>query len=75
MGRTAMNGRGGVHRWELRGIGHLDPQLLGDAAVYEGVEGTIVIGTWKESQLIDLLRALETSGFDVLCALRLDEQP
>lgn len=65
----------GLPRWELRGVGHLEAQLLGDrAAVGENGEGTIVIGTWQQDELAELLGALIVFGFELRSVRRLDGQ-
>lgn len=62
----------GLPRWELRGVGQLDPQLVGGAAAtHEYPEGTIVIGCWAQHELTDLIRVLTASGFELWSVRRL----
>jgi hypothetical protein len=63
----------GVHRWELRGVGHIDSQVDGGAAaVRVSPELTTVIGTWDQDHFIELIGKLIASGFEVESARWLD---
>jgi hypothetical protein len=38
-------------RWEVCGVGAVDPQLVGGAAISATAAGTRVIGTWQPDQV------------------------
>lgn len=64
-----------IRRWELRGIGHAGPRLMGGAVLHEGAEGTVVTGIWRQDELVEPTRLLMAPGFELLSIRRLDTCP
>lgn len=61
-------------RWELRGIGYLDPRLVGDAVITDEKDGiTSLVGAWEQGDLIELIGALIASKFEVDSLQRLPD--
>lgn len=64
-----------MHRWELRGVGHADARLTGEAVVHESEGVTVVTGYWNQEQLVELTGLLMTPEFELVSIRRLDAHP
>jgi len=59
-------------RWEVRGVGYVDPQLVrGTAVTNATAEGAVVIGTWEPNEITAVVLALMASGFELVSVRRL----
>lgn len=58
--------------WEVRGIGQVDRQVVGDIAAMMEIAGvTSVIGAWDQSELAAVIDGLIKSGFVLHSVVRL----
>jgi hypothetical protein len=59
--------------WELEGVGHVEPRVVGDsAAIRQSAGMTSVIGAWDQYGLIDVIDGLTKAGFVLYSVRRLD---